>query len=154
MSKSIKLLMIAVPLCLFIQPLNAFELGAEAQIQQNRAIYGTVAADMLVGDKMRVLHIVSFCQNEGKLGLLGFAHPYEKSDYSAEVIATMINGGRVSLTVSIDHMKNPNRLHISFFIYSCAFFDIDELIPVSDINGFTSLEAYLASDFVTNLPRP
>lgn len=145
--------MIAVPLCLFIQPLNAFELGAEAQTQQNRAIYGTVAADMLVGDKMRVSEL-SFCQNEGKLGLLGFATPDEKSEYSAEVIATMINGGRVSLTVSIDHMKNPNRRHISFFFYNCAIFDIDEFIPVSDINGFTSLEAYLASDFVTNLPRP
>lgn len=153
MSKSIRFLKIAVPLCLFIQPLNAFEMGTDAAELQNRAIYGTVAADMLVGDKMRVWS-GNLCQSEGSLMLVGYAVPKDKEDYLAEVIVTRINGGSVSVTVSIDHMKNPDRKDISINFFSCSIYSTDGLIPINDINGFTSLEAYLASDFVTDLPRP
>jgi hypothetical protein len=145
--------MIAVPLCLFIQPLNAFELGAEAQIQQNRAIYGTVAADMLVGDRMRI-PIYYFCQSEGRLMLLGSAVPQNQNEWSPDIIVTMLNGGRVSVTISADNMKKPDRQNASFYLSDCIIYNTNELLPISDVNSFTSLEAYLASDFFTDLPRP
>jgi hypothetical protein len=132
---------------------TAFELGADPALLQNRAIHGTIAADMLVGDKMRVVGF-DFCSSEGRFMLLGQASPSKKSEYSSELIVTRTNGGGVSVTVSTDHMLNPDRRDAGIELINCSVHYTDEFIPVTDINGFTSLEAYLASDFVTSLPLP
>lgn len=132
---------------------TAFEVGADAPLLQNRAIYGTIAADLLVGDKMRVARW-DFCISESRLMLRGQTPPIEQSDYAAEIIVTKINSGRVSVTVSTDHLGNPDRTDAQINIRNCVDYSTNGLIPVTNINGFTSLEAYLASDFFTSLPLP
>lgn len=151
--KFIQSQIIALLLCLLIQPLNAFEVGTDAQILQRRVVNGAVAADMLVGENMRVSRW-DFCTNAGRLMLAGFARPADVSEYWAEYVATMINGGRVSVTVSTDHMRNPDRGDVTIRLRACTDSNINEFTPVNDINGFRSLQAFLDSDFVTSLPRP
>ena len=146
-------LSVATIYTLSMLPANAFDIGEDAALAMGRSIHGTVVADLLTGDKMRVSDY-NFCVDDGKFMISGGATPVERSTYSAEYIVTMVAGSRVAVTVSTDHIDTPDRGKIGFRFIDCSAFNRTKFYPIESINGFVTFEAYMSSDFVTKLPRP
>jgi len=142
-------------ICYFftIVSVDAFEVGENPAQDMGRTIYANIAADLLVGDQMRVGRN-SFCVHDKKLMLLGDASQAEWSNFYAEFVVTIEAGSRASITIRTDHLDDPDRSDVQLFIWECNSSLGTELIPVVSINGFVTLEGYLKSDFVTSLPIP
>lgn len=146
-------LSVATIYTLSILPATAFDIGEDASLAMSRSIHGIVFADLLTGDKMRVSGN-SFCVDDSKYMIFGNAVPVERSTYSAEHIVTVVAGSAVELTISTDHLDNPDRADISLSLVDCSIIQGTNFYRIESINGLTTLEAYLSSDFVTKLPTP
>jgi hypothetical protein len=144
----------ATALCLLnISPALAFGLSGGGLTEMNRALYGTVLADLLVGDKMRIGKQY-LCVSDELLMISAAALSEEQSEYQAEFIAEIVAGGEVAITIITAHMTKPDRRDAYFGQLSCKILGNTDLYPVKSVNGFETLDAYLKSDFVTKLPKP
>ena len=141
-------------LCLMnISPALAFDLSGSGTTEMFRAIYGTVLSDLIVSDKMRIASLFT-CVSDGKFMVSGAAVPEEESEYRPTIIAEIVAGSEVAITISVAHMSKPNRQHASLGVLSCEIFGITDLYPIKSVNGFETLDGYLKSDFFTKLPKP
>ena len=141
-------------LCLLsVSPARAFDLSGGGPTEMDRAIYGTVLSDLIVGDKMRVPSIFT-CLNNGVFMISGAAFQVDQSEYQSEFIAEIIAGGEVAITISTAHMKKPSRQDAFLYLYPCQDSSNAQFYPVKSVNGFETLDAYLKSDFFTKLPKP
>lgn len=146
---------VAIALQIFsMLPAVAFEVPADGLVRQNRALFGVTLSDLLISDKIRT-HKSFLCTDDGQLMVMGFAYPVEKSEYSPEVIVEIISGKQVTVTIGLEHMSKPNKSDAYVFLTPCDRWSTTEVrLPVQSVNGFTTLDAYLNSDFVTKLPAP
>jgi hypothetical protein len=138
---------------LFATSANAFDVPLDGQSQMARRIYGTVLADLIVGDKMRISNLFT-CVNDGSLMVNGAAPLEEKSEYRPEVIAEVVAGGEIAIRVSTAHMSEPSRQDAFLNLWPCQIDPMIQLYPVKSVNGFETLDGYLNSGFVADLPTP
>jgi hypothetical protein len=141
-------------LCLLgISPAFAFDVSDDGFTEMSRAIYGTVLADLMVGDKMRISKYY-FCVSNGLL-MISEATPFDaQDDYSPDYTAEILAGSEVAITISTEHMSSPTRSAARLDLYPCQDAIGTRNYPVKSVNGFETLDAYLKSDFVTKLPKP
>lgn len=151
---TVKIKVALFALCLLrISPAFAFDVPTDGMTEMSRATYGTVLADLMVGDKMRISKFY-FCVSDGLLMISG-ATPFEaQSDYSPAFTAEILAGSEVAITVDTGHMSSPTREAARLDLYSCSYTLSTRNYPVKSVNGFETLDAYLKSDFFTKLPKP
>ncbi len=150
----IKTYLAASALCLMdVSPALSFDISGGGLTEMSRALYGTVFADLLVGDKMRI-EAQSLCVSDGLLVILSGARSVGQSEYQAEFIAEIVAGSEVAITISTEHMSSPTRQDALFGQLSCEVFGNMDFYPVKSVNGFETFDAYLKSDFFTKLPKP
>ncbi|MCR9140132.1 MAG: hypothetical protein NXI27_29375 [Alphaproteobacteria bacterium] len=119
--------------------------------QVAKSYSNVVATDLLVGDSMRVSKFY-FCVEDNLFFLLGSATPEERSEYNPEFLIKIEAGSKAALMVSTDHLtdrrkKDVRRSELLPQFYSCDSWVKPVLIPVSTINGHSSLSEYLSSEF-------
>lgn len=138
---------------LIVSPALAFDVPSDGMTEMHRAIYGTVFADLMVGDKMRI-GAYSTCVSDGLLMVSGAAPFRELDTWASDFTAEILAGSEVAITISTANMDSPSRTAAYLRLDPCSDTSGIRYYPVKSVNGFETLDAYLKSGFITKLPKP